>query len=423
MKPESTAGAMERSSPIRILGLSVSKGATAAAAATLLDALDARHQHIGSLHPELTPVFDLLVKLRRFHPDRATWRARAGFNDANFNALTGALERQLRRLDGSFDLIFQVQTVFAPGDLEARRPFVVYTDNIMSLTERFYPAWARLSAAEFRHWRELEAHICRSADRVLAWSNFLRDALIADYGCEPSRVLRVGAGANLVLPSIESRRWDSATAIFVGRDFARKGGPVLLDAWALVRERLPHARLIVVGPPRPPEGVDLTGVDWRGSVTSRTELTGLYEDASVFVMPSLFEPWGHVFLEAMGCGLPCIGSAHCAMPEIITDSQTGLLVPPGEAEPLAEALVRLLDDPPLAEAWGRRAHASVIAEHRWSDVADRISPVLASAINDSPRCIETMEAQFDKRRRRPELGGRAQWRPRGLSSLTRVPGT
>jgi len=409
MKAESTAGAMEQSSPIRILGVSVAKGSTAAAAAALLEALGERHLPVGSLHPELTPVFDLLVKLRYFNPDRGAWRARAGFNDATFNALTGAVERELRRHDGSFDLIVQSQTIFAPGHLEARRPFVVYTDNIMSLTERFYPAWASLSAAESRHWQELEARICRAAAYVLAWSDYLRDALIADYGCEPSRVLRVGAGANIVLPSLESRRWDSATAIFVGTNFTIKGGRVLLDAWPRVRERLPRARLIVVGPQRPPTGVDLTGVDWRGHVASRAELASLYETASVFVMPSLYEAWGHVFLEAMGCGLPCIGTTRCAMPEIIMDGQTGLLVPPGEVEPLADALVRLLDDPPLAEAWGRRAHASVISQHRWSDVADRISPALASAINGtSSPCGEE---QLGGQRRRPHLGGRAQWRP------------
>ncbi len=399
------------SQPTRILGLSVSQGSTAAAATSMLDALAERHTVVGSLHPELAPAFDLLIKLRSFRPNGASWRARAGVNDATFDALTGALERQLRRLDGSFDVIFQVQTVFAPGRLEARRPFVIYTDNIISLTERFYPAWVPLSADAFRRRRELEARICRSAAYVLAWSDFLRDALIADYRCEPGRVLRVGAGANIALPSLETRRWDSASAIFVGRDFARKGGHVLLDAWARVRERLPQARLIVVGPPQPPKGVDLSGVDWRGPVASRAELIELYRGASAFVMPSLFEPWGHVFLEAMGCGLPCIGSAHCAMPEIIDDEQTGLLVAPGAVEPLAEALVRLLDDPPLAETLGRRAHASVLSGRRWSDVADRVSPALASAVDEAPGHFEAAGARRGLRRR-AGFGGRARWQPR-----------
>jgi starch synthase len=374
-----TASTMEPGSPIRILSVSAEKASWRPPPA-LFEALGDGQRLVGSLQPGLTPRLDALIKLRRFYPNRAVWRARAGFNDTKFNALTGAVERELRQREGSFDLIFQFQTLFAPGKLEARRPFVVYTDNIMSLTERFYPAWAPLRPAQFRHWRELESSICRAAAYVLAWTDFLRDALVADYGCEPSRVLRVGAGANLVLETLDSRRWDSATAIFVGRDFTRKGGRFLLDAWPHVRARLPDARLIIVGPAKPPPDVDLRGVDWRGPVASRAELTDLLSAASAFVMPSLFEPWGHVFLEAMGCGLPCIATTRCAMPEIIADGQTGLLVAAEEAEPIADALVRLLGDPPLAEALGRRAHASVISQHRWSDVAERISPALTSAI-------------------------------------------
>jgi glycosyltransferase involved in cell wall biosynthesis len=373
---------MQPSSPTRILSVSAANASWRPPAA-LFEALGDRHSLVGSLQPALAPAVDALIKLRHFHPRRAAWRARAGFNDATFNGLTGAVERQLRRREGSFDLIFQFQTLFAPGYLEARRPFVIYTDNIMSLTERFYPVWAPLRPAEFRRRRELEASVCRAAAYVLAWSDFLRDAVIADYGLEPSRVVRAGAAANMVLSSLDSRRWDSATAIFVGRDFTRKGGRFLLDAWPRVRARVPHARLIVVGPPHPPSGVDLGGVDWRGRVASRAELERLLTAASVFVMPSLFEPWGHVFLEAMGCGLPCIASTRCAMPEIVTDGQTGLLVPPEEAEPIADALVRLLDDPPLAEACGRRAHAAVISQHRWSDVAARISPALSSAVSSA----------------------------------------
>jgi glycosyltransferase involved in cell wall biosynthesis len=400
---------MEQDSSIRILSLRASAASSAAAPPALLDALGDRHCMVGLLEPELTRASDLFIKLRYFNLDRAAWRARAGFSDATFDALTCAIERQLRRHDDCYDLLLQFQTVFAPGRLEAQRPFAVYTDNIISLTERFCPGWAPLSPGEFAARRQREADICRAAGHVLAWSDFLRDALIADYGCDPRRVSRVGAGANIILPSIESRRWDSATAIFVGRDFVRKGGRFLLQAWAHVRERLSHARLIVVGPSRPPPEVDLTGVDWIGHVADRAELARLYETASVFVMPSLFEPWGHVFLEAMGCGLPCVGSMHCAIPEIVTDGQTGLLVPPEESEPLAEALARLLDDPSLAQTMGRRAYSSVTSEHRWSDVADRISPTLVSVTSEASR-VDARKARLGVRRRYAAWGGRARWR-------------
>ena len=83
------------------------------------------------------------------------------------------------------------------------------------------------------------------------------------------------------------------------------------------------------------------------------------------------DAWGHVFIEAMGYGLPCIGTAICAMPEIIDDGVTGRLVARGEPEPLASAMIELLSDPEKSERMGRAAHARVLEQLTWSHVADR----------------------------------------------------
>ena len=104
---------------------------------------------------------------------------------------------------------------------------------------------------------------------------------------------------------------------------------------------------------------------------TRAQLAELYTSATVFVLPSMFDAWGHVFIEAMGYGLPCIGTAICAMPEIIDDGVTGRLVARGEPEPLASAMIELLSDPEKSERMGRAAHARVLEQLTWSHVADR----------------------------------------------------
>ena len=124
---------------------------------------------------------------------------------------------------------------------------------------------------------------------------------------------------------------------------------------------------------------NLPGIEWIGKVTDRKQLGRLYQEAAVFVMPSLFEPWGHVFYEAMGYGLPCIGTNCCAMPEIIEDGVTGLLVPPGQPKPLAAALIELLGDPLRAGEMGRSAHGRVLTGHTWDDVVERMNAGLETA--------------------------------------------
>ncbi len=133
-------------------------------------------------------------------------------------------------------------------------PYTVFTDNTYSLTKRHFPDWAPLPARQSRRWAELEAVTCRDAQYVFVPSDLVRDTMIDDYGCEPERVVRVGFGTAIYEPELPPRTWDSQVALFVGIQFARKGGPTLLEAWAKVTRELPDAELWVVGPKSGPSG-------------------------------------------------------------------------------------------------------------------------------------------------------------------------
>ena len=297
-----------------------------------------------------------------------------------FRRLTAVAEDGLRPWDGRYDLILLVQTLFSPGESVSKRRFAVYTDNIHVLTARYYPAWAPLGRRDRARRIQLEQATCRAARYVFAKSDFLRDALIEDYGCEPERVVRVGSGSNIMVSSLDGKRYDGKVALFVGIDFERKGGPVLLRAWSAVRERAtraPSSGWSDQSAGRPPPSSPGSA----GMASSRTGKSSpaCIERATLFVLPSLFEPLGTVLMEARGHGLPCIGTDRGSFRETIDDGVNGLLVPAGEPEPLAEALVSLLGDPERAEQMGRRGHAEVLAEHAWDRVADRMAPYLERA--------------------------------------------
>jgi glycosyltransferase involved in cell wall biosynthesis len=330
-----------------------------------------RVELVDVIRPRLSRSERYLNYARTFYPRKSRWKARAGFNRSLAMAQTEKAQRGLSRYEGSYDLIMQLQTLCAPGFDRAGIPYAIYTDNTMALTQRIYPAWAPLSARAAASWMRFEADVCRSATKVFTYSEFARRSVIDDYGCSPDSAVAVGAGANQLLDSLDEKDYSTPRALFVGVDFTIKGGHVLLEAWPLVRERVPDAELIVAGPSRAPKTGLPPGVSWMGWV-DRARLASLYRSASVFVLPSLFEAWGHVLLEAMGHGLPCIGTSCCAMPEIIDEGVTGRLVPRSEPEPLAQALVELLTDPDRASAMGRAAHARVLREHRWTDVLDRV---------------------------------------------------
>jgi glycosyltransferase involved in cell wall biosynthesis len=336
------------------------------------DALARRFQVVEVVEAADVSGFERYLNIARsFHPRKQSWRAKAQFNPRRALKRTRDVQRVLDRHRGRYDLIVQLQTKHGPGFDRAGVPYVIYTDNTMALTQRLYPAWAPLPARAASRWLRLEAETCRSASMVFTFSEFARRSVIDDYGCAPERVAAVGAGARLLLDSVDGKDYSAPRALFVGRTFELKGGSVLLEAWSTVRSRLPDAELVIAGPREMPRELPV-GATWVGPVHD-AQLSQLYRSASVFVMPSLFEAWGLVFLEAMGHGLPCIGTSSCAMPEIINDGATGYLVPRYESGPLAARLVELLADPDKAATMGRSAHARVIATGTWDHVIKRIA--------------------------------------------------
>jgi alpha-maltose-1-phosphate synthase len=373
---------------IRILGLTlepiVDFRAGFSRNSGLYAALDRRFNVTGIVRPVLPRWEDRADKLLHVRPDWRDWRlsrwsASAALNPRRFRRQTAIAENQLRRWEGEYDLILELQTLCAPGLRFRHRRYAIYTDNIYPLTERYYPAWAPLRRREGARWMELEEMTCQSARVVFATSRFLRQALIDSYGCDPQRVVEVGAGSNSLLHSLEEKSYGTQTALFVGDKFEIKGGPTLLHAWDIVRRQLPGATLWVAGPTRS-VGAEGRGVRWLGYVADRQALADLYTGAAVFVLPSLFDAFPHVIREAMGHGLPCIGSDQGGIPEMIEHGATGLIVPPSEPEPLAEALISLLSDPQRAESMGREAHMRTLEHHTWDHVAARMAPFIEQAV-------------------------------------------
>jgi glycosyltransferase involved in cell wall biosynthesis len=173
------------------------------------------------------------------------------------------------------------------------------------------------------------------------------------YGLDPARFLARAEAGRLR----REMGWGEAAPVvlFVGRLTAQKGVETLAAAWEEVVARCPAARLVVAGDgglrprleamqARPAANLHLLG--WRSDVAS------LMLDADVVVVPSLWEGFGLVTLEAMAARKPVVASRVSSLPEIVVDGETGLLVPPADSNSLAEAMLRLLGDRDEAQMFG-----------------------------------------------------------------------
>jgi glycosyltransferase involved in cell wall biosynthesis/O-antigen ligase len=247
-----------------------------------------------------------------------------------------------------------------------RRPLLWHVHEIIT-----YPRWLRWLVARV---------VTASAQRVVAISGAVAEHLLALGAVQDAR-------ARLVVipdavdterfrpdndPAPARKAWgiaaDQVLVGTVGRLHTWKGQEVLVEAAALLRERCPHVRFVIVGdivPGQPGPKMALEAAIARAGLGDRVQLVGFWPDAAeamaaldIMVLPSTSpEPFGLVLLEAMASGKPVIATAHGGPLEIVADGETGFLVPPGDAAALAEAIERLAKDPQLRVRMGAASRA------------------------------------------------------------------
>ncbi|MQA32250.1 glycogen synthase [Modestobacter roseus] len=242
-------------------------------------------------------------------------------------------------------------------------------------------------------WVERTAY--HSADAVIAVSRGMRSDVLDVYpDLDPAKVVVVGNGVDAqayrpvqdadVVRSLGVDP-DRPYALFVGRITRQKGLTHLLAA---AEQLPPEAGLVLCAgaPDTPAERQQVadavaelqrrrTGVVWIEQMVPREQLVPLITGATVFVVPSVYEPLGIVNLEAAACGTAVVASAVGGIPEVVDDGRTGLLVPYDAGDPaafaagLAARMAELLADPDRAAAMGAAGRERVLAEFGWPAIA------------------------------------------------------
>jgi len=169
-------------------------------------------------------------------------------------------------------------------------------------------------------------------------------------------------------------RRSASEILYAGGPWANKGLDVLLEAFARIQGRFPQASISVVGGgewARYQKKIQSLGLSSRvryGGQVAHASMVDRYRSAYLFAAPTLHESFGLVLAEAMACGLPVVATRVTAIPEVVEEGRTGLLVPVDDVPALAEALQTLLGDPERAAAMGKAGRARVEQRFAWGKV-------------------------------------------------------
>jgi len=267
----------------------------------------------------------------------------------------------------------------------------------------------------------LERLLIRHADLVTGSTVALLNLIDDEFDVGDKKAL-----VPLGLDVMEAPAAEPATArkrvLFVGRLERRKGIHTLLDAIPQVLSSFDAVDF------------DITGMDgeadngqtwndfwneraggWRHRVrfhgeVGRAELCSLYAACDIFVAPSLYESFGQIYLEAAAYGKPAIGCRVGGIPEVVLDEETGILVPPGDAVSLADAILRLLNDDELAKRLGDAGRRRYLESFTLEAMARRSLEVYRRVARRRPSSSLAVwrGSAMDLRR---EPGSRVMWHP------------
>lgn len=278
--------------------------------------------------------------------------------------------------DEAFDLVhIHAFSARLAGGLVQKRTPVLLSESSLDLENLVdYEGWPRQKVERFAARKRLllrtlgvydQTLNLRDSRKLVVWSRWAKD-LHRAWGVPEAHMAVVPPPVTAV-PSCGERSPDAPPHfLFVGMEFQRKNGPLVVEAFRQVRNVRPDARLTLVGA-RDEDWNDIThGIVQHRQLPREQIFSELYPRASVFVLPSRAEGYGVAVVEAMSAGLPCIVSAYGVLPEIVGDA--GIVVDVSvKVETLTEAMLRLSQDATLRATLGERSRRRY--EERWSRAA------------------------------------------------------
>lgn len=273
-------------------------------------------------------------------------------------------------------------------------PHALLPRNARKIVSTFHVVWDEYSEAmrrerpislfdlQFPNWNrklvEIEKKLALLSDAIIAVSDSVKNELVVRYRVPSERIKVVhnGVDTRLFRPSSPRRK----IILFVGRQTAHKGLPILLQAFATFAKDHPDYSLVLVGE-RLEGGIDPSLVRFSRSlgIEDKVAFTGRLPENEVreamgrsmcLVLPSLVESFGMVVLEAMASETPVVATHVGGIPEVVRHGFNGLLVPPGDSISMADAIERIVCDPKFGRSLARQGRKTA-REFSWDKVATR----------------------------------------------------
>lgn len=235
-----------------------------------------------------------------------------------------------------------------------------------------------LSEAEIHRRENLQHDEYQHANAVFYMGRWVKDIMSEYHSDVAPKMYHIGGGTNIDVNRIDLSRKTGNKFLFIGRDFERKAGDLVIEAFKILKQQyMPNAELHMAGC-QPQEATE--GIVYYGDV-DYNKVSELLNKCDVFCMPSRFEAYGLVFVESLIYGLPCIGRRFFEMPHFIEDGKDGALIENENPNIFAEKMYDVISDKEMIAGIQSR-QAEYIEKYSWDSVAKRAKTVIDRTISE-----------------------------------------
>lgn len=351
----------------------------------LLDLFNQHYNIVGTYNEKISLKDNLLwftMALPYFYPDYRKYRQISRSAPFAIDYRAKRTEKTIRELNQNIDFIFQFGATYPPV---YRKPsdlsYFVYTDSCCDPDDKTFP-WRWRAPRVYKAYTKKQTETFQNAKLIFTHSQWAKSLIKKVHGIDDKKIIVAGSGP--ILDPVEQRipfEQKKNIILFIGGDFERKGVDILRKSVNKVAENVADVEFIVIGKNSdrmkftPHESFKLLG-----PIFDRAIVGEYYSRAKAFVLPSRFEPLGHVLWEAMSYSTPVIVADTGGMPETVKEGYNGFIFPVDDDNKLADCIIDILKNDQLAEQLSHNAKNRFDEMGRWEHVFDRIKTGIESVL-------------------------------------------
>lgn len=279
------------------------------------------------------------------------------------------ITKKIRKICNGKEYRFSFQTQSLFNGKVGKSPNYIYTDHTTK-TNLLYPginAHQYMRSKRFIKKSEIKAY--QNATMIFTFGSLVAYSLINQYQIPKEKVLAVYSGSNVKYNTpVNNEKYYSKNILFVGVDWERKGGPVLLEIFEKILAKHPDASLTIVG--CSPKNITLPNCNIVGKIPVE-QVSKYYNQASIFCLPTMREPFGIVFVEAMSFRLPIVANNIGSIPDMVKNDFNGYLIDNNVID-YADAICKLLDNPVSCSEMGENGYQLAQSNFTWNIVGQKI---------------------------------------------------